>query len=251
MKSLLRGSIKLNTRVYHVVFRAGRSAPWRRQQFATACIVALLCSLGLDHLTARAQGGDPAPGLPPTAAASPDGGQFVWWQGDDGNLWETWYSGTWNGPSNLGDGPLGSAPGATTITGQEDVFWRGTDNNLWETWYAGNWYGPANLGYGNLASAPAVGSVYSSGAQYVFWKGSNGDLWEAWYAGHWYGPADLGMGPLGSPPSVAVDSSGNQYVFWQGTDGTLREAWYTGSWYGPAIPVNTGTMGSPPSSPSR
>lgn len=221
---------------------------WR--QTAMALIAVVLSTLFLNNLRVGAQGSNPAPGLPAAAAASPDGAQFAWWQGQDGNLWETWYdpgSGTWKGPSNLGDGPLGSAPGATTTTGQQDVFWRGTDNNLWETWYAGNWNGPANLGYGNLASAPGVASVYSTGAEFVFWKGSNGDLWEAWYSGSWYGPADLGMGPLGSAPTVAVDSSGNQYVFWQGTDSILREAWYTGSWHGPVIPVNTGAMGSAPS----
>lgn len=157
------------------------------------------------------------------------------------------YSSSWNGPTSLGDGPLGSAPTATTVTGQQDVFWRGTDNNLWETWDAGSWYGPSNLGYGNLASAPSVGSVYTSGAQYVFWKGSNGDLWEAWYSGSWNGPADLGMGTLGSAPAVAVDSSGNQYVFWQGTDGILREAWYSGGWHGPITPIGSSTIGSAPS----
>lgn len=231
---------------------ARRSARKQGRHCAVAIIVAILCAIGLNNVRVAAQGSNPAPGLPPAAAASPDGGQYAWWQGQDGNLWEKWYdpgSGTWKGPANLGDGPLGSAPGATTVTGQQDVFWRGTDNNLWETWYTGGtWYGPANLGYGNLASAPGVGSVYSSGAQFVFWKGSNGDLWEAWYSGHWYGPADIGMGPLGSAPTVAVDASGNQYVFWEGTDAILREAWYTGSWHGPIIPVGgTGPMGSAPS----
>jgi hypothetical protein len=36
-----------------------------------------------------------------------DGERDVFWKGTDGNLWEAWWADNrWNGPLNLGAGPL-------------------------------------------------------------------------------------------------------------------------------------------------
>jgi hypothetical protein len=48
----------------------------------------------------------------PTVAVHANGEQDVFWEGTDGDLWENWYTGRWNGPLNLGNGRLGSPPGA-------------------------------------------------------------------------------------------------------------------------------------------
>lgn len=70
--------------------------------------------------------------------------QQVYWAGTDGNLWETWYSGNWNGPAEVvttGYGSMGTAPSAAAFDSQTDVFWWG-EGALWESWYTGSWNGP-------------------------------------------------------------------------------------------------------------
>jgi hypothetical protein len=183
-------------------------------------------------------GSAPAVAVGPQSSGG-DAYQYVFWRGMDGNLWEAWWNGSWNGPKDLGDGPLGSAPAVGVDgAGNEYVFWEsaGTGRGLEETeWNGSSWTAAHGIpGIGPLASSPSV-AVTSGGDQYVFWTGANGDLWQGWWNGSsWNGPKDLGDGPLGSPPGAGVDGSGNQYVFWTGISGDLTEAWWNGSsWNGP------------------
>jgi hypothetical protein len=201
-------------------------------------------------------------GSAPSVTVSPtlDSGdyhyQYVFWEGENGDLYEAWWNGKWNGPTDLGDGPLGSAPTAGTDSqGHQYVFWENTGGGLEEVWYNGSsWSSPNTIvssstgdGMGPMGSAPtvAVSPVLNTSAgdgyQYVFWEGENGDLYEAWYNGSWNGPINLGAGPLGSAPSAAADYSGNEYVFWVNTSGGLEEDWYNGSWSGPQTIVNSST----------
>jgi hypothetical protein len=46
-------------------------------------------------------------GSAPGAAVAGDGNQLVFWKGANANLFEANWNGTWNGPTNLGSGPLG------------------------------------------------------------------------------------------------------------------------------------------------
>ena len=121
---------------------------------------------------------------PVSAVAQSNGTVDVFWKGTDNNLWHKYYAnGSWNGPQNLGAGPLGSDPVAvTSAPGVVDVFWKGTDNNLWHKYYAnGSWNGPQNLGAGPLGSVP-VAAGQSNGTIDVFWKGTDNNLWHKFYA---------------------------------------------------------------------
>ena len=168
--------------------------------------------------------------------AHTSGEQDVFWKGQDSNLWETFWAGNrWNGPFNIGMGPLGSSPAvAVRPWDEQDVFWKGQDSNLWETFWAGNrWNGPFNIGMGPLGSAPTV-AVRPSGEQDVFWDGTDGNLWEAMWAGaSWVGPTSRGMGILGSAPSTTAWGT-EVDVFWGGGDANVWEGFNSGSaWHGP------------------
>jgi hypothetical protein len=197
-------------------------------------------------------GSEPAVAVSPDQSSGGNSWQYVFWKGTDGNLWEAWWDGSWNGPENLGMGPLGSEPTVgVDANGNQFVFWEGTQGNLWEALYNGTWNGPSDLGDGPLGSSPtvAVSPIYSSGGygyQFVFWRGTDGNLWEAYWTGSWHGRQSLGDGPLGSPPSAATDSIGNEYVFWAGQNAQLWEAHYSGSsWSGGSNGM--GPLGSAPS----
>jgi GH25 family lysozyme M1 (1,4-beta-N-acetylmuramidase) len=184
-----------------------------------------------------------------SAVAQADGTVDVFWKGTDNNLWHKYYAGgTWNGPQNLGGGPLGSNPVAVTSTvGVVDVFWKGTDNNLWHEYYAGGaWNGPQNLGGGPLGSTPVAVGQYD-GTVDVFWRGTDNNLWHEYYAGGgWNGPQSLGAGPLGSDPVAVTSVPGVVDVFWKGTDNNLWHEYYAGgTWNGPQN-LGAGPLGSDP-----
>jgi LasA protease len=132
----------------------------------------------------------------------------VWWEGTDGQLYIQYWNGQWNGPVQLGMGPLGSAPsgavwpsGTRNPAGQEDVFWKGSGNNgLWEAIFSpsSGWSGPYQVpGVNNVASAPTAVINGPRDEEDIFWKGTDNQLWETEWAGGWVAPHAVGMGPLG------------------------------------------------------
>jgi hypothetical protein len=203
----------------------------------------------------------PALASEPSVAVWPNNGeQDVFWKGADNSLWEASWSNGWQGPVDLGMGPLGSAPTAAVnpYRCEDDVFWKGTDNNLWEAVWScsSGWHGPFRIGMGPLGSQPSV-TVWpnSPGQQDVFWEGTDGNLWEAYWNNGWHGPYDTRntsngaqMGPLGSSPMAATNPAlGQENVFWRGTDGDLWGTFWSGGsgWIGPS---KTGITSTPPSS---
>jgi hypothetical protein len=159
-------------------------------------------------------------------------------------------AGEWGSATDLGAGPLGSAPTAGgDPASQQFVFWQGTDGTLWDQWTLGSaaWNGPARIvAAGHLGSAPAV-AVGAAAQQYVFWKGTDGNLWESWHTTSWHPAISLGAGPLGSGPTAGADKAGDQFVFWEGTDHHLWDKWFSdGAWHGPARILAAGTIGSAP-----
>jgi hypothetical protein len=170
----------------------------------------------------------------------------TFYRGADGNLWDKTYLKGWHVPTNLGSGPLGSAPVAVgQASGIIDVFWQGTDGGLWHDWYVnGAWHGPQSQG-GSLASPPTA--VQSApGVVDVFYKGTDSSLWDKTYLnGTWRGPTNRGSGPLGSAPTAVAQTNGIIDVFWQGTDNGLWHDWYiNGTWQGPQ--TLGGTLASEP-----
>lgn len=171
----------------------------------------------------------------PAASVSPSfSQQDVFWQGRNQSLSEGWWVTSWNGPSQVNGGPLGSQPSDafTTDGSTQVVFWQGTDNALWEMWYAGGWNGPAKVNNGPLASAPSA--ITTPGNQEVYWRGTDDNLWEMWYSGGWNGPAKVATTTMASAPGAAAGPGGTQYVFWKGSNGHLWETWYGGTWSTPA-----------------
>jgi hypothetical protein len=204
-------------------------------------------------------------GSSPSVAVGPQssggyGYQYVFWRGSDGDLREAVWNGSWNGPIDLNDGPMSSAPAAGVDgSGNEYVFWENPSGGLEEAEWNGSAWGAQHQitvdgsSVGPLGSSPAV-AVASNGDQYVFWAGTGtGDLWEAfWNGSSWNGPKNLGDGPLASPPTAGVDGSGNEYVFWESTSGGLEETEWNGSAWGGAhqITVNGNSVGPLGSAPT-
>ncbi|MGO8979998.1 MAG: carboxypeptidase regulatory-like domain-containing protein [Streptosporangiaceae bacterium] len=219
---------------------------------------------GPSAVTAGGKGMGPL-GSPPTVALGPQdsGGyadQYVFWKGTApaSGLWEAYWNGSWHGPLDLGDGPLGSAPAAgADRAGDVDIFWENTGQGLEETsWNGSAWTAPSAISVngsrlGPLGSSPSV-AVAPDGDQYVFWRaaGAGAGLQEAYWTGSWHGPAALGDGPLASPPAAA-DSSGKVYVFWENASGDLEQAAGSGSSWDAASAVRVngsviGPLGSAP-----
>ncbi len=178
------------------------------------------------------------------------GNEEVFWRGTDGNLWQMYYLNGWQGPSSLGDGPLGNATPEPVSwgPGNIEVFWEGTDQNLWEAYYANGWHGPQGLGDGPLGVGNTPQPVsWGVGNLEIFWEGTDQNLWEAYYANGWVGPQGLGDGPLGPSATLTPVSwgVGNLDVFWKGTDQNLWEAYYANGWHGPQG-LGDGPLGSAP-----
>lgn len=57
---------------------------------------------GPSDLTGTTFGGAGPQSSPPSATVTPDGSsQLVFWQGAGSSLWEAWYTGHWNGPTDF------------------------------------------------------------------------------------------------------------------------------------------------------
>ncbi len=191
-------------------------------------------------------------GSGPTAGVDADGGEYVFWAGTNGALWDKWQlKGRWYGP-----GPITAArrglvsPPAVAVhaDGQQDVFWKRANGSLWEISHTSAWQKPVNLGSGPMGSGPTAG-VDGNGGVYVFWEGANGTLWEKWQLGEqWSQAAQItaaGDRLSSQPPAVAVHAGGQQDVFWKGTDGKLWEISHTTAWQKP-VRLGSGPLGSGP-----
>lgn len=195
-------------------------------------------------------------------ASDAAGDRFMFWKGEDGNLWYSLYNvgtGTWSAPAFVaGEGPLGSEP-TVAIDGVGPgagifVFWQGADNNLWytsglisvggggegtgtETLGLANFSGPTVVaGMGPLGSKPSA--VYAAAGNSVgfnvFWKGSDGNLWDVKSStititgtsssATWPASPSVisGMATLGSEPTSATDAAGDLFVYWQGSGNNTR-----------------------------
>ncbi len=142
----------------------------------------------------------------PAVAVHANGEQDVFWKGMNGNLWEMWFTNSWNGPKEFLGAELGSAPTVgIDAAGNEYVFWQGTDGGLWERLYTqGSWGHAFELpSAGKIGSAPSV-AVHANGQQDVFYRGKNGKLSETWFTTKWNGPKVLGGGQLGAAPAAGV-----------------------------------------------
>jgi peptidoglycan hydrolase-like amidase len=172
--------------------------------------------------------------------------QYVFWRGSNGDMYQAYYNGSWNGPQDMctkyswGCSGIDSAPAvAVANNGDEYVFWVGSGGDIYEANYSdANGWGSAldmtsSKGWNTASSGLGVAVNPSNNNQYVFWRGSNGDMYQAYYNGSWNGPQDMctnyswGCSGIESAPGVAVANDGNEYVFWRGSGGDVYEADYS------------------------
>lgn len=190
-------------------------------------------------------------GSGPTAGADANEGEYAFWEGTNGTLWDKWQvDGHWHGPARIsaaGHGMASQPAVAVHAGGQQDVFWRRTGGDLWEVSHTSAWQKRVSLGSGPLGSGPTAG-IDAGGGEYVFWEGTRGTLWERWQLqGQWHGPAQITAAGhrLASQPAVAVYAGGHQDVFWKGSDGNLWEISHTTAWQKP-VDLGSGALGSAP-----
>jgi hypothetical protein len=181
----------------------------------------------------------------------------VWSTGNDGNLYNRYYDGTWHWANHgTGGAPLEDGPAVTVYddpvsgTHQLQVWAVGTNGHLYNHYYDGawHWYDFGTDG-ASLIGIPAV-TVYddpvSGTHQLQVWaSGTNGDLYNLYYTGTWHwadhgtdGAAltDLAVGVYDDPASGT-----HQLQVWAvGVDGNLYNHYYDGAWHW----TNFGTDGA-------
>jgi hypothetical protein len=218
---------------------------------------------GLDHdcmpasisVLTPAMAADPSPIRASCPPASPPKTEYVLWNGNDHQLYETQNSPgarSFLPPYAIGSGNgVRSAP--TVIIradGERDVFWKGADGGLWVMSFTGFWSNAAELPEaGKIGSAPTA-ALGTDGIARVFFKSSDSEglLWElSDVGGVWSTSAPLGTGTVGSAPAVVTRGGGVMDVFWLGMDRRLWRVHYVGSADVVAHPVpGAGKLGSAP-----
>jgi hypothetical protein len=180
-------------------------------------------------------------------------GQYVYWEGQDGNLWMTYWNGSWQPAKDIGMGQLGSEPTASMSSNGEgqvttNIFWEGGNANIWSTYSlsdaptsASDYSAPSSASYngkeiGPIGSSPDTSTAVSeclesicSQDDRVVWTGATGGLWYADYdltTQTWAtGPTRFSpAGEIGGPPSLAAQSYSKDFLYgWQGTNGYFWE----------------------------
>lgn len=166
---------------------------------------------------------------------------YLFWKGNNGDLWIKTKSGSsWSASTDTGRwiGPGSGLSASVNPSGSFVVIWRGGDAGIWMTTSTNgsSWSALKEIpaaGPTATPGAPAV-AIAANGTIYVFWKGQNNRLYQAVGSptGTWSGYISLGadIGP-GTALSAGIDQAGWTYVFWRGGDSNLWEANWTGhSW---------------------
>ena len=187
----------------------------------------------------------------PSVVSSAPGRIDAFWEGADGNVWQSTYtagwfgSGSWSTPASLGVGPLSSVPEAVSPgPGLIDLFWVGTGSALWVDRYNGAWSGAAPLDSGTVTGVPvAVSSGVDSDT--VFWRDASGDLWQDTGASWgWSGAQRLTTTALAANPTVSA-SGGDIDVFWNSAGQLWHGALNAGVWTGPTALGTVSVEGNP------
>ncbi len=185
----------------------------------------------------------------PAVGVDNSGDRYIFWQGGDHQLWESYYVNSGQNVVKVGlAGKIHSAPAlAVHGNGEQDVFWKGGDGRLWEAWWTGNWHGGIDLKTPKLTSDPTAG-LDSAGHEWVFWRGPKNSLSGMHYNGKaWGHPFHVsGTGTLTSGPGVAVNPDGSAVVvFYRGSDKGLWAETLTGKrWV--KSKLGNGPLGSAP-----
>jgi hypothetical protein len=116
---------------------------------------------------------------------------YLFWQGANNQIFESWYVNQWYGPEGMGWTTNISPTSAINPTSDhEAVYWQGANGHIYEAWYVNGWNGPQDMGW-RTNSSPAA-SQANSDNQWVFWEGTNGSIYETWDVNGWNGPLNMG-----------------------------------------------------------
>jgi hypothetical protein len=181
------------------------------------------------------QSGSPAVAINPT-----NDHLYVFWQGEDGQIYETWFDGSWHGPRGSGWQASSTPAAAASDAGVQHVAWRGVNGDVWQaTNAAGAWGAPLDTGR-PTTSAPAVAVRPNTGHVFLFWRGLDGLIHEN------DGTITRAL-PYAttSAPAAGADDAGNVYLFWRGADGHVWEAVYAHGHWQPAVRRRVRTVFAP------
>ncbi len=187
----------------------------------------------------------------PSVVSSGPGRIDAFWEGADGNAWQSTYTGGWFGggswstPASLSVGALSSVPEAVSPgPGLIDLFWVGTGSALWVDRYNGAWSGPTPLDSGTVTGLPVAVSS-GVGSDTVFWRDAAGDLWQDTGASWgWSGAQRLTTTALAANPTVSA-SGGDIDVFWNSAGQLVHGALNAGVWTGPTALGTVSVEGNP------
>ena len=178
---------------------------------------------------------------------------YAFVQGNDGNLWVNWWTGSqwiWANQAKPPEVDITGRVGVITVMDSRTspqrpyAFVQGSDGNLWVNWWTGSQWIWANQGKpsgvnvgGRIGVITVMDSPTSPQRPYVFVQGSDGNLWVNWWTGSQWIWANQGK-PTGVDITATVGvitvmdsptSPQRPYTFVQASDGNLWVNWWNGS----------------------
>jgi hypothetical protein len=172
----------------------------------------------------------PSPMPRPSAVVMPNGNEYMFYRGSDGQL-EAWF---WNGSSwsHLAWGYAGAVAGdpsaVVTTSGIAEVYYR-TSSGMMGRWrIAPGFYQHNEYGVANVTGNPAAVADKAGGAQ-VFYRMNNGQLGRWWFNGTNWNWTDWGNATVGGSPSAALDANGTYEVIYRTSSNNIGRWRFFGS----------------------
>jgi hypothetical protein len=151
----------------------------------------------------------------------------AFYRGKNGNLWTSWWDGTWwSAPTDLGGVQIGSAP--TAVQGgvhRLDVFYVDTAGNLRESyWDGGQWWSAPGKFPISGVKGPVAAVTTGQHRVEVFYRASNNLLMRFWSdGGPWSAPESMETIVTSNPSGASLlnPSSTRAAVFYRNNLGVL------------------------------
>lgn len=149
--------------------------------------------------------------------------------GEDNQLWQKTYNGSWGGWSPLGGTLMSSPDAASWGSGHLDVYVRGLDNNVYYRRYLnGSWADWASAGQPNVGAISDPSAVsWGAGRVDLFVRGGDNALWHRPYSNNSWGSWESLGGTLTTGPDAASPGSGQIQVFLAGVNKAMWRCTYS------------------------
>jgi len=189
--------------------------------------------------------------------------EHVIYIGNDGNLWELWFSDRWR-PNNLtatpgSTKPLSGTPIIGYVTGfnqQQHVIYIGSGGRLCELFFDGSWHRVDLTGAtGTVPAAGGAVAAYVTGfnnQQHVICFDAFNHVRELFFDGGWH-PNDLtqdtnALAPLTIAALAGTNSEFNrqQHVYYIDSNNHIHEFWFDSQWHDTDITADAGAQAFPP-----